>query len=205
MLDGMTRSFIFGAAIAAAVGPIALLILGYGIRAGLRPAIGAGFGAALADLTYALAAFSIGSFLIVRLAQYERALSLTSAIALIGVGLWVIANAVPSRAGEMTRAAHGDLTRPFITTYVLTLVNPLTIIVFTTFAAQLPLTASAAAATLFAFSLFLGSLMVQMVFAAGGATLARTISRPGSVRALNIMSGAAIAAFGVAALMRHAA
>jgi len=66
-------------------------------------------------------------------------------------------------------------------------------------------TASRTAAAVFAFSLFLGSLMVQIVFAAGGATLSRLVSRPGWIRALNMLSGAAIAAFGVTALIRHAA
>lgn len=53
--------------------------------------------------------------------------------------------------------------------------------------------------------LILGSLMVQIIFAAGGATLARLVSKPGWIRALNMLSGAAIAAFGVTALIKHAA
>jgi hypothetical protein len=43
--------------------------------------------------------------------------------------------------------------------------------------------------------------MVQMAFAIGGATLSRFVSRPGWLRALNMSSGAAIAAFGIAGLM----
>jgi threonine/homoserine/homoserine lactone efflux protein len=203
MLDGVMRSFAFGATLAAAVGPIALLILGYGMRAGLKPAIGAGLGAALADLTYALAAFTIGSFLLARLIDHERVFRLWSSVALLSVGVWLMVQAarhVPSGA-----ASRGDISRPLVTTYMLTLVNPLTIVIFTTFAAQLPLTASRAAAAVFAASVFLGSLMVQMIFAAGGATLSRFVSRPAWIRALNMLSGAAIAAFGLTALIRHAA
>lgn len=203
MLDGVTRSFAFGVTLAAAVGPIALLILGYGIRGGLKPALGAGLGAALADLTYALAAFSIGSLLLTRLVEHEKTFQTGSAITLIGVGVWVLWRA--ARNSPAAAAASGDISRPLVTTYMLTLVNPLTIIVFTTFAAQLPLTASRTAAAIFAFSLFLGSLMVQTVFAAGGATLSRLVSRPGWIRVLNMLSGAAIAAFGVTALIKHAA
>jgi threonine/homoserine/homoserine lactone efflux protein len=204
MLDGVTRSFVFGVMLAAAVGPIALVILGYGIRGGLRPAVGAGFGAALADLTYALAAFSIGSLLLAGLAEHERAFQRGSAITLVAIGTWLFVRAARSVPSEPAPAA-GDMSRPFVTTYLLTLVNPLTIVVFTTFAAQLPLTASRTAGVVFAFSLFLGSLTVQLVFAAGGATLSRVVSRPGWIRALNMLSGGAIAAFGVTALMRHAA
>lgn len=203
MFEGVTRSLAFGATLAAAVGPIALLIVGYGIRAGLKPAVGAGVGAALADLTYALAAFSIGSLLLTRLVQYERAFRVWSAVALVGVGLWLMVQAArpPMAAGP---PLSGDISRPLVTTYLLTLVNPLTIVIFTTFAAQLPLTASRSAAVVFAASVFLGSLMVQMIFAAGGASLSRIISRPGWIRALNMLSGAAIAAFGITALI-HAA
>jgi threonine/homoserine/homoserine lactone efflux protein len=203
MLDGVMRSFAFGATLAAAVGPIALLILGYGMRGGLKPAIGAGLGAALADLTYALAAFTIGSLLLARLVEHERVFRLWSAAALVGVGVWLMVQA--ARHVPATGATGGDISRPLATTYLLTLVNPLTIVIFTTFAAQLPLTVSRAAAAVFATSVFLGSLMVQMIFAAGGATLARVVSRPGWIRALNTLSGAAIAAFGLTALIRHAA
>lgn len=205
MLDGVTRSFAFGATLAAAVGPIALLILGYGIRAGLRPAVGAGFGAALADLTYALVSFTIGSFVLVRLVQHERALRLWSAAALVAVGLWLMLQAARRPSAAPAPHAGGDVSRPLVTTYLLTLVNPLTIVIFTTFAAQLPLTASRPAAAVFATSVFLGSLMVQMIFAAGGATLSRMVSRPGWIRSLNMLSGAAIAAFGMTALIENAA
>jgi threonine/homoserine/homoserine lactone efflux protein len=205
MLDGVMRSFAFGATLAAAVGPIALLILGYGMRAGLKPAIGAGLGAALADLTYALAAFTVGSLLLARLVEHERVFRVGSAAALVGVGVWLMVQAVRRAPATAGAAGGGDLSRPLVTTYMLTLVNPLTIVIFTTFAAQLPLTVSRAAAAVFATSVFLGSLMVQMIFAAGGATLSRVVSRPGWIRALNMLSGAAIAAFGLTALIRHAA
>ena len=51
----------------------------------------------------------------------------------------------------------------------------------------------------------LGSLTLQMVFAAGGASLSRYISRPSRIRAINLASGPAIAAFGIAGLIEHAA
>jgi threonine/homoserine/homoserine lactone efflux protein len=47
-----------------------------------------------------------------------------------------------------------DLSRLFVATLLLTLVNPLTIVVFTTFAAQLPRDSSASTTVLYALSLF---------------------------------------------------
>jgi threonine/homoserine/homoserine lactone efflux protein len=203
VIEGVTRSFAFGVTLAAAVGPIALLILSYGIQSGLKSAAAAGIGAALADLTYALAAFSLGSLLVVRVFQYERLFRVGSAYTLVAVGVWLMVKA--SQIGDGPAAApRSARSRPLVTTYLLTLVNPLTILAYTTFAAQLPLTGSPAAALIFAISVFFGSLMVQMIFAAGGATLSRTVSSPGWIRGLNLLSGTAIAAFGASALIEHA-
>jgi threonine/homoserine/homoserine lactone efflux protein len=205
MLEGVARSFAFGATLAAAVGPIAVLILNYGIRSGLRQAVAAGFGAALADFTYALTAFSIGSILLGRLTRYEQALRVVSALILVALGTWVAARAVRSVHNRLDLQASDDVSRPLLTTFMLTMVNPLTIVFFTTFATQLPVRSSTTAAVAFALSLFLGSLMIQMVFAAGGATLSRYISRPASIRAINVASGVAIAAFGLAGLFENVA
>ena len=112
MLDGVMRSFVFGATLAAAVGPIALLILGYGMRAGLKPALGAGLGAALADLTYALAAFTIGSLLLARLVEHERVFRLWSAAALVGVGVWLMVQAMRHLPATAGATGGGDISRP---------------------------------------------------------------------------------------------
>ena len=66
MPDELAKPFLFGVTMASAVGPIALLILSYGLRDGFKPAAAAGLGAALADLTYAGIAFALGSALLWR-------------------------------------------------------------------------------------------------------------------------------------------
>jgi threonine/homoserine/homoserine lactone efflux protein len=105
MLEGVARSFAFGATLAAAVGPIAVLILNYGIRSGLRQAVAAGFGAALADFTYALTAFSIGSILLARFTRYEQALRVVS-------GLILVASGHGSRLVRYDRSIIGSISRP---------------------------------------------------------------------------------------------
>jgi threonine/homoserine/homoserine lactone efflux protein len=89
-----------------------------------------------------------------------------------------------------------------VTTYLLTLFNPMTVVFFTSFAAQLPLTATRIVAVPFALSVSLGSLSVGLLFALGGATISALVSRPEWIRALNIASGAAITAFGILGLFR---
>jgi hypothetical protein len=51
----------------------------------------AALGAALADVTYALVAFSIGSLILGRLVEHGRALKVASALVLVALGLYVMA------------------------------------------------------------------------------------------------------------------
>jgi threonine/homoserine/homoserine lactone efflux protein len=106
---------------------------------------------------------------------------------------WASQVAQNPAAGMVTARAQ----RPFLTLLLLTLVNPLTVLIFVGFAGQLPLGGSVRAAALLALAVFAGSLIVQTVFALGGAALARVLSDWRWQRLLNGLSGAAIAAFGL--------
>jgi threonine/homoserine/homoserine lactone efflux protein len=198
MADELGKSFLFGVTMAAAVGPIALLILSYGVRAGFRPAAAAAVGAALADFAYATIAFSLGAVVLAALARYEPALKLVAALALVLFGAWLAGRAF--RAVPDAAPAPAGQARPLLTTFALTVVNPLTIALFVAFSAQLPAAKSVAAIGAAAFALFLGSLAVQLAWAAGGAVIARFLAHPAAVRALNVGSGLAVAAFGVVGL-----
>ena len=200
MLDALAKSFLFGVTMAAAVGPIALLIVSYGIRASFKPAAAAGLGAALADLAYAGVAFSVGALLLAALARHDAALRLASALTLVLFGAWLAARAwraLPAAAAAVPAGRAG----PLLTTFALTIVNPLTIALFAAFSAQLPVASSAQAVGAAAFALFFGSLTVQLVWAAAGSAAARFLSRPAALRAVSVASGIAIAAFGVAGIL----
>jgi len=201
MVNGILRSFLFGFTLAIAVGPIALLIMTYGIRDGLRPAVAAGVGAALADLIFALIAFLIGALLLNTLAEHARTLRILAGVVLVVIGCWMMWQASRQRGTPGAAARPRDLSRPFVATLLLTLVNPLTIVAFTTFAAQLPLGSPASTTVLYALSLFFGSLIVQMTFAVGGSVLSGLFRDPGRLTLLNSASGAAIVAFGIVGLM----
>jgi threonine/homoserine/homoserine lactone efflux protein len=199
LADGFLQSFLFGVTLAAAVGPIALLIVNYGISQGFRTAFAAGCGAAVADLLYAMLAFVAGAQLLAWLADKQDGFRRLSSMVLVLLGLWMMWRAWASKvtqnpaAGMVTARAQ----RPFLTLLLLTLVNPLTVLVFVGFAGQLPLGGSVRAAALLALAVFAGSLMVQTVFALGGAALARVLSDWRWQRLLNGLSGLAIAAFGL--------
>lgn len=198
--DGSLRAFLFGVTLAAAVGPIALLIVNYGLARGFRTAFAAGCGAAVADLLYALLAFIAGAQVVAWLADRQGGFRRLSGLALVLLGLWMLwrswarKNAATPGASVPTQGT--DAPRPFLTTLLLTIVNPLTVLVFVGFAGQLPLGGSLRAAAALALAVFAGSLMVQTVFALGGAALARALSDSRWRRLLNGLSGLAIVAFG---------
>ncbi len=187
--------------LAAAVGPIALLIVNYGISRGFRAAFAAGCGAAVADLLYAMLAFIAGAQLLAWLADKQDGFRRLSSLVLVLLGLWMIWRAwaphITQNPAAGMATATGRAKRPFLTLLLLTLVNPLTVLVFVGFAGQLPLGRSVSSAAALALAVFAGSLMVQTVFALGGAALARVLSNSRWQRLLNGLSGAAIAAFGL--------
>jgi threonine/homoserine/homoserine lactone efflux protein len=203
--DPILRSLLFGVTLAAAVGPIALLIINYGVSQGFRTAFAAGLGAAVADLLYASLAFVAGAQILAWLTGHELSFRRGSGAVLILLGLWMLWGAVAPRneaaansAGSAARI--GDSARPFVATFLLTVVNPLTVLIFVGFAGQLPLSGSLGTAATMAGAVFAGSLAVQTAFALGGAALARVLSNTRWQRLLNGLSGAAIAAFGVSGL-----
>jgi len=191
------RAFLFGVTLAATVGPIALLVMRNGLNHGLRPALGSALGVALADLTYAGLAFGAGAA-VARHLQADRSLfEAASSVLLLALGARFIRRAGAAVKGTPAPAAIG-----LLSTYLLTLANPLTILLFVGFSGQLSLARSWSDAARFALLIFLGSLPVQATYALFGAALQRFAGNPRHVRALNTASGVAIAGFGAYGLIR---
>jgi threonine/homoserine/homoserine lactone efflux protein len=125
------RALFFGATVAAAIGPIALLIIHIGMRHGLRAALASAAGVAAADFVYAVLAFSAGSQLASLLEREQRTFALAASAALVGLGLWLAQGALREQGAP---AENADARRiGFRGTLLLTLANPLTIVLFTGF------------------------------------------------------------------------
>jgi threonine/homoserine/homoserine lactone efflux protein len=196
-LEGL-RAFLFGVAIAAPVGPIALLLIHTGLNHRLSAALGAALGVALADLTYAVLALTAGSGVFALLQDHDRAIRFTSSGLLLLLGLWLAARALRRPAASTDASLRPKTRAPdLIQLYLLTLANPLTILLFVAFSGQIAARAGVGAVLYCSLSLFLGSLAVQASYASFGAALRRWVATPGAVRRINAISGVAIAAFGV--------
>ncbi len=194
------RAFLFGATIAAAVGPIALLVIHTGMRHGLRAALAAACGVAAADFVYAVAAFAAGTGLAALIEGGRREFALAAGAVLLCVGLWLARGAMRARGGG--GRDREPLRLGFAATFVLTLANPLTIVLFAGFSGQLALSANLPRALYFAAFIFAGSLPVQACYAFLGAFVREAALEPRVIRALNVASGAGVALFGLYGVLR---
>jgi threonine/homoserine/homoserine lactone efflux protein len=196
-LDAL-RAFLFGVTIAAPVGPIALLLIHIGLNHRLSAALAAALGVALADLTYAVLALAAGSGVFALLHAHDRTIRLASSALLILLGLWLAARALRTPAAPTDGAQQPKNRAPsLVQLYLLTLANPLTILLFVAFSGQMTVRAGVGAVLYGSLWLFLGSLTVQTGYASFGAALRRWVTTASAVRSINAMSGFAIAAFGV--------
>ena len=190
MGGALWKAFVFGAVIAGSIGPIALLIFGIAARAGFAAGAFAGLGAALADLAYALAAFWIGALILPLLEAHETAIRVGAALLLVGLGLSMLLN---RRRGTEAPAAVGS----FLPVFLLTIVNPMTLVVFAGIVPQLPVAGSPANAAWLALALFAGSVFVQFAIAGFGAALGSALPDAATRRAINVAAALGILAFGV--------
>jgi threonine/homoserine/homoserine lactone efflux protein len=197
MPGSLWKAFLFGVVVAAAIGPIALLIFDTAARRGFAAGAFAGCGAALADLTWALLAFSGGALLLPLLADHAAAIRAGSALLLAGLGLAMLVRGAAAAALPAPRPAAASL----LPVFLLTLVNPMTLVVFAGFAPQLPVAGSPRLALGLASALAAGSLLVQLGLAAAGAVFRAALPGARWQRAVRLAAALGILAFGIAGLI----
>jgi len=194
------RAFVFGITIAIAIGPIAILILQNGLNNGLGPATRSAFGAAGADLVYGIVAFSVGAAIAATLLPHHRSISLGASAILIVLGAWLAWKAVRGVLTANNRAADTPRSAQpygFLATFVLTAMNPLTVLLYLGFAGQVKFERNWVDAIYFPLFIFAGSLLVQLALAVGGTLLGRSLAASPWVARLNIASGIGIGGFGI--------
>jgi threonine/homoserine/homoserine lactone efflux protein len=125
-IELLLRGALAGLAISAPVGPVNVLCISRTLSKGRAAGIVSGFGAAAADTIYgAIAGFSI-SFVIAWLIRELFWLRLVGGILLIVIGIVYYFHKPKSLKESAGEAAHSD----FVTTFLLTLTNPTTVLSF---------------------------------------------------------------------------
>ncbi|AJX12715.1 lysine transporter LysE [Burkholderia ubonensis] len=194
------NDFLFGLMIALSVGPVALMIANYGMRAGTASGVRAAAGVATADGCYAVVAFTIGALLASTLASHLSLFRLAGALVLLAMGARMMWQALRDRRRTLDGDAPAPGSRPFTSMFFVTLANPLTILLFYGYA-----TAAAAAHRhwlLGAACVFAGSLTGQLVFAFGGSAIGRLVKSPALLAASHVVAALVVLGYGVAGLAR---
>ncbi|HET7076819.1 MAG TPA: LysE family transporter [Chloroflexia bacterium] len=193
------RGLLLGLSIAAPVGPIGVLCIRRTLSAGRGMGLASGLGAATADATYgAVAAFGltvVSSFLLSQ--QMWLRLLGGAFLCYLGVRTFLAAPAT-----EAARAGSGGLAGAYVSTFFLTITNPLTILSFAAIFAGLGLGATGAdagAALGLVLGVFLGSALWWVVLS-GAVSLLRARFDLRTMRWVNRGSGLLILGFGVLSL-----
>lgn len=190
----MWKAFVFGVIVSGTVGPIALLIFGTGARRGFAAGGAAALGAALADFVYALGAFLLGALILPFVTGNRAAIDVGCALLLVGFGAWMLFGQL--RPGRPATALEPSASL-FLPTFLLTFLNPITLVIFAGFVPQLPVAGSVATAAFYALALAAGSVAVGLGFAGAGAALGKAMPGERSRRALSAAAAAGILAFGI--------
>ena len=194
------RGAVFGVAIAAPVGPIAVLLIRRTLTRGRAVGFASGLGAATADLTYGLLVALGLTAVTERLVSAERGLQAVGGVVLLALGVRTL-RSTPS-AEEVPDVTRRGLAGAYASTYALTLTNPATIVSFLAVFASVGVVASAgssADALTIAAGVAAGSAAWQLMLCTVVSLLRGRLTEP-RVRQVNLLSGLVIAGFGVAAL-----
>ena len=195
----LIRGFVLGFAIAAAVGPICLLVIRRTLAEGRGIGIASGIGVATADGMYgAIAAFGLTA-LTDLLIDLRRPLGIVGGLFL----LWLAWRTIRSVPGEAARDANGSrrgLPAAYLSTLGLTLTNPMTILSFAALFVGLNVTGDDAGGTAsLTLGVFGGSAAWWMLLVGVVGAVRSRLSAAG-LRRINLASGAVIGAFALVAL-----
>jgi threonine/homoserine/homoserine lactone efflux protein len=193
------KGIVLGISIAAPVGPIGLLCIRRTLTGGLGLGLCTGLGAAAADAVYgAVAGFgltAVSGFLL----RQQFWLALIGGAFLCGLGIRTARSLPPSGSGAVAEAT--GRAAAFLSTFFLTLTNPMTILSFVALFAGLGVgvgTDFTGTAT-FVGGVLLGSALWWTLLS-GIVVAARGSLPPGALRWVNRISGLVILGFGLAAL-----
>ena len=190
-LSTLLKGLAIGFSIAAPVGPIGVLCIRTTLVRGRIAGLCAGLGAAVADGCYGLVAAGGLTAVLHALVALDVPLRLLGGAFLVFLGLSALRASPP---GESAPPPATGLARVFITTFLLTLSNPMTIL---SFVALLGAVGASAAGGPFALvaGVFLGSALwwLTLSLLVG---LFRARVAPRVMRGVNVGAGALIAGFG---------
>src|SRR6476659_3663988 len=192
------RGFILGFTIAAAVGPISLLVIRRTLAEGRLYGLVSGLGVATADATYgAIAAFGLAAITDI-LVNARQVLGLVGGAFLLWLA-WQTIRSTPTEAATVTTQRRG-YAGAYLSILGLTMANPMTILSFGALFAGLGVTSGATGdAALVVLGVLLGSTTWWVALTTVIGTL-RTRVTPVWIHRINLASGVIIGAFAIVSI-----
>jgi threonine/homoserine/homoserine lactone efflux protein len=191
------KGFLIGISIAAPVGPIGLLTIRRTLAFGRIAGLMSGLGAASADAIFgSIAAFGITAISSVLIGARVY-LGVIGGIFLMYLG-WQTFQSKPSeRAAESRASSLGVI---YFSTLGLVLTNPISILYFTAIISSVGAASNLLSASMMVFGVFMGSVL-WWSFLSFIASLLKSKITTQSLKLINYISGAVIAAFGAWAVL----
>lgn len=187
------KALLLGFAIAAPVGPIGLFCIQKTLSNGRLSGFFAGFGAAFADGVYGLiAAFGLGlvsNFLI----NNQVIIKTFGGLFLIYLGIDIFSKRNEKNNNLESAYENGELVKDFLTTFILTFTNPVTILAFISIFISLDLVNTDSSPFTVVLGVFLGSLIWWTILCIITSLFKRKIK----LKYVNLMSSIIISAFGI--------
>jgi len=192
------RGFVLGFTIAAAVGPISLLVIRRTLAEGRLYGLVSGLGVATADATYgAIAAFGLVA-VTDALVNARQVLGLVGGVFLLWLA-WQTIRSTPTEAATVSTRRRGYL-GAYLSILGLTMANPMTILSFGALFAGLGVTRGATGdAALVVVGVLLGSTTWWVVLTTVVGTLRARVT-PAWIHRINLASGCLIGAFAIVAI-----
>jgi len=202
-----SMAILAGLAIAAPVGPIGIICIRRTLDHGFARGFASGLGAATADGCYGLIAAVSMTSALAAIIPYENLMNICAALLLLKIGIDTLKCAPRECTEEWPPDEKKSLFSAFVSTFMLTLLNPMTIISFIAVFASLgfkELESAKETTCLTVLGIFLGSL-IWWLFLCTAVAKVRTKLSGKTMRIINRVSGLIIIGFGIACLtkLRH--
>ena len=163
----LLKSLLLGLSVAAPVGPIGLLCINRTLNYGRMAGFFTGLGAATADMIYAcFAAFGFG-LVAQNIVDQQNWLELVGGLFLLYIGIKIFMSKPANRAVNLT---NKTLTGMFVSTWLLTMTNPVTILSFAAMFAGLGFTEQSGSLVnsfVLVTGVFLGSTLWWLILSGG--------------------------------------
>lgn len=199
------RGLLIGFSIAAPVGPIGVLCIRRTLANGRLAGLVSGLGAATADAFYgSVAAFGltlVSDFLV----SQQTWLRLGGGLFLLYLGVKTFLAQPAAEPAGTVKVGRAGLWGAYLSTLLLTLTNPLTILSFAAIFAGLGLAETGGnplSAGILVLGMFCGSAAWWLLLSAGVSLFRRRVT-PAALRWINRIAGLVIIGFGIAALIMY--